>query len=83
MPVNMPLVVPVKARAVEAQATRHVLIRLGDGSMKHRKVQRPTVVAGDFNDNVLWDNPKKLNNHGTRTFRAHERVTGAMPDPLT
>jgi exodeoxyribonuclease III len=24
----------------------------------------PTVVAGDFNDNVLWDNPKKLNNHG-------------------
>jgi exodeoxyribonuclease III len=25
----------------------------------------PTVVAGDFNDNVLWDKPKKLNNHGT------------------
>jgi exodeoxyribonuclease-3 len=24
----------------------------------------PTVVAGDFNDNVLWDKPKKLNNHG-------------------
>jgi hypothetical protein len=25
----------------------------------------PTVVAGDFNDNVLWDKPQKLNNHGT------------------
>jgi endonuclease/exonuclease/phosphatase family protein len=25
----------------------------------------PSVVAGDFNDNVLWDKPKKLNNHGT------------------
>jgi exodeoxyribonuclease-3 len=24
----------------------------------------PTVVAGDFNDNVLWDKPKKVNNHG-------------------
>jgi exodeoxyribonuclease III len=24
----------------------------------------PTIVAGDFNDNVLWDKPKKLNNHG-------------------
>ncbi len=24
----------------------------------------PTVVAGDFNDNVLWDKPQKLNNHG-------------------
>jgi exodeoxyribonuclease-3 len=24
----------------------------------------PTVVAGDFNDNVLWDKPRKLNNHG-------------------
>jgi hypothetical protein len=24
----------------------------------------PTVVAGDFNDNVLWDKPKKLNNLG-------------------
>lgn len=24
----------------------------------------PTVVAGDFNDNVRWDKPKKLNNHG-------------------
>jgi exodeoxyribonuclease III len=24
----------------------------------------PTVVAGDFNDNVLWDKPEKLNNHG-------------------
>jgi exodeoxyribonuclease-3 len=24
----------------------------------------PAVVAGDFNDNVLWDKPKKLNNHG-------------------
>ena len=23
----------------------------------------PTVVAGDFNDNVRWDKPKKLNNH--------------------
>lgn len=25
----------------------------------------PTVVAGDFNDNVRWDKPKKVNNHGT------------------
>jgi exodeoxyribonuclease-3 len=25
----------------------------------------PTVVAGDFNDNVRWDKPKRLNNHGT------------------
>jgi exodeoxyribonuclease-3 len=25
----------------------------------------PTIVAGVFNDNVLWDKPKKLNNHGT------------------
>jgi exodeoxyribonuclease III len=24
----------------------------------------PTIVAGDFNDNVLWDKPNKLNNHG-------------------
>jgi exodeoxyribonuclease III len=24
----------------------------------------PTVVAGDFNDNVLWDKPKRVNNHG-------------------
>jgi exodeoxyribonuclease III len=24
----------------------------------------PTVVAGDFNDNVVWDRPGKLNNHG-------------------
>src|SRR3984893_8313253 len=28
-------------------------------------IARPTVVAGDFNDNVLWDKPKKLNNHGS------------------
>jgi hypothetical protein len=41
MPVNMPPVVAVKAREVAAQATRHVLVRLDDGSMKHRKVQRP------------------------------------------
>jgi len=24
----------------------------------------PTVVAGDFNNNVKWDRPSKLNNHG-------------------
>jgi hypothetical protein len=24
----------------------------------------PTVVAGDFNDNVLWDKPKRLNSFG-------------------
>jgi exodeoxyribonuclease-3 len=24
----------------------------------------PAVVAGDFNDNVLWDKPKRVNNHG-------------------
>ena len=32
----------------------------------------PTVVAGDFNDNVLWDKPKRLNNHGAniRTLTA-------------
>jgi exodeoxyribonuclease-3 len=24
----------------------------------------PTIVAGDFNDNVRWDKPRKLNNHG-------------------
>jgi exodeoxyribonuclease-3 len=29
----------------------------------------PTVVAGDFNDNVLWDKPKRLNNHGTNVSR--------------
>jgi hypothetical protein len=26
--------------------------------------ERPTVIAGDFNDNVIWDRPTKLNNHG-------------------
>lgn len=26
--------------------------------------ERSTVVAGDFNDNVRWDKPKRLNNHG-------------------
>ncbi len=28
-------------------------------------MEYPTVIAGDFNDNVLWDKPTKLNNHGT------------------
>jgi exodeoxyribonuclease III len=27
--------------------------------------EHPTVIAGDFNDNVNWDRPTKLNNHGT------------------
>jgi hypothetical protein len=27
--------------------------------------ESPTVVAGDFNDNVKWDRPTKRNNHGT------------------
>src|SRR6266404_9737224 len=26
--------------------------------------ERATVVAGDFNDNVQWDKPRRLNNHG-------------------
>jgi endonuclease/exonuclease/phosphatase (EEP) superfamily protein YafD len=25
----------------------------------------PTIVAGDFNDNVKWDRPKKPNKHAT------------------
>jgi exodeoxyribonuclease-3 len=31
----------------------------------------PAVVAGDFNDNVLWDKPKRLNNHGTNVGTLH------------
>ena len=31
--------------------------------------ERPAVVAGDFNDNVQWDKPKKLNNHGLNVSR--------------
>ena len=27
--------------------------------------ERPTVIAGDFNNNVIWDRPAKVNNHGT------------------
>jgi exodeoxyribonuclease-3 len=26
--------------------------------------ERSTVIAGDFNDNVRWDKPRRLNNHG-------------------
>jgi exodeoxyribonuclease III len=26
--------------------------------------ESPTVIAGDFNDNVRWDRPTKRNNHG-------------------
>lgn len=27
--------------------------------------EHPTIVAGDFNDNVRWDKPKRPNNHGS------------------
>lgn len=53
----------------------------------------PSVVAGDFNDNVLWDKPKRLNNHGLvvralNAFGLHSAYhqsrgisQGAEPDP--
>ena len=55
--------------------------------------QLPTVIVGDFNDNVRWDRPTKPNNHGTnvseltalglRSAYHHARAVeqGAEPEP--
>jgi endonuclease/exonuclease/phosphatase family protein len=55
--------------------------------------ERPTVVAGDFNDNVIWDRPTKLNKHsinvseleglGLRSAYHHARGVkqGCEPEP--
>jgi exodeoxyribonuclease-3 len=43
---------------------RRSLDEYGDFLQEH-----PAVVAGDFNDNVQWDKPKKANNHGSNVSK--------------
>jgi exodeoxyribonuclease III len=62
MPFNLLAVWACHAHANSYEARQGPLMRAMSAYREFIQ-DGPTVVAGDFNDNVLWDKPKKIDNH--------------------